>query len=44
MPALLLDGGLAGPELGRDLLVEQTGDDAGHHLSLARGQGAVAVA
>ena len=30
---------LGGSELGRDLLVEPTGDDALEHLSLARRQG-----
>jgi len=41
--ALLLDGGLAGPELGRDLLVEQAGDDAAI-TSRSRGVGCRAVA
>jgi hypothetical protein len=44
MPALLLDGGLAGPEVRRDLLVEQARDDAGHDVPLARGQRVVPAA
>src|SRR2546425_8884427 len=41
--ALLLDGDLARPQLGGDLLVEQTGDDAGHHVALSRGERGVPV-
>src|SRR6185369_16566979 len=42
--ALLLDGGFARPEVGGDLLVEQTGDNPGHHVPLARRQRGVASA
>src|SRR5258708_21511378 len=35
---LLLDGGLLGPELGRNLLVEEPGDDPAHDVPFARGQ------
>src|SRR5438309_7531029 len=38
MPALLLDGDFARPELARDLLVEETSDDPSQHVPLARGQ------
>src|SRR4029453_13554210 len=42
--ALLLEGGLAGSQLAGDLLVEETGDDPGQHVALARSQGRVAPA
>src|SRR6267143_508356 len=38
VPTLFLDGGFAGSQLPGDLLVEQTGDGGGHHVSLARSQ------
>ena len=33
VPALLLDGGFAGPELAGDLLVEEPGGDPGQHIA-----------
>src|SRR5439155_22760859 len=34
----------ARPQLARDLLVEETGDDPGHDIALARGEGRMAPA
>src|SRR5205823_3259623 len=41
LPALFLDRGFRGAELAGDLLVEEAGDDSGHHVPFARGQGVV---
>src|SRR5438876_2248368 len=44
LAALLLDGGLGRPQLGGNLLVQEPGDDTGHHVPLACRQGVVASA
>src|SRR5204863_6328342 len=41
LPALFLDRRFRGAELAGDLLVEEAGDDSGHHVAFARGQGLV---
>ena len=44
MSTLFLDGDLARSQLAGDLLVEQTRDNSGQHVTLARRQGGVSAA